>query len=108
MKILKLSNPKNNEFNNRLKILVGKNFDESQFNDLLSSKEDELKSKITNQFKLSRNERSKLLGESQSAEIEKRILLQAIDLNWKSHIQYLEQLRQVIGLRSYGQRDPLV
>ena len=38
----------------------------------------------------------------------KRILLQSIDLNWKSHIQYLEQLRQVIGLRSYGQRDPLV
>ena len=31
-----------------------------------------------------------------------------IDQNWKSHIQYLEQLRQVIGLRSYGQRDPLV
>ena len=34
--------------------------------------------------------------------------MQTIDLNWKSHIQYLEQLRQVIGLRSYGQRDPLV
>ena len=29
-------------------------------------------------------------------------------MSWKSHIQYLEQLRQVIGLRSYGQRDPLV
>ena len=29
-------------------------------------------------------------------------------MNWKLHIQYLEQLRQVIGLRSYGQRDPLV
>ena len=29
-------------------------------------------------------------------------------MNWKMHIQYLEQLRQVIGLRSYGQRDPLV
>ena len=41
-------------------------------------------------------------------EIEKRIFLQSIDLNWKSHIQYLEQLRQVIGLRSYGQRDPLI
>ncbi|MDC3025015.1 SEC-C metal-binding domain-containing protein [Candidatus Pelagibacter sp.] len=40
--------------------------------------------------------------------MEKRILLQSIDLNWKSHIQYLEQLRQVIGLRSYGQRDPLI
>ena len=29
-------------------------------------------------------------------------------MNWKNHIQYLEQLRQVIGLRSYGNRDPLV
>ena len=29
-------------------------------------------------------------------------------MNWKLHIQYLEQLRQVIGLRSYGQRDPLI
>ena len=48
------------------------------------------------------------MGITQSKEIEKRIFLQSIDLNWKSHIQYLEQLRQVIGLRSYGQRDPLV
>ena len=45
---------------------------------------------------------------NQAAEIEKRILLQSIDINWKLHIQYLEQLRQVIGLRSYGQRDPLI
>ena len=29
-------------------------------------------------------------------------------MNWKSHLQYLEQLRQVIGLRGYGQRDPLI
>ena len=28
-------------------------------------------------------------------------------MNWRSHLQYLEQLRQVIGLRSYGQKDPL-
>ena len=48
------------------------------------------------------------MGNVQSKEIEKKIFLQSIDLNWKSHIQYLEQLRQVIGLRSYGQRDPLV
>ena len=48
------------------------------------------------------------MGEKQTKEIEKRIFLQTIDMNWKSHIQYLEQLRQVIGLRSYGQRDPLI
>ena len=34
--------------------------------------------------------------------------MQIIDLNCKNHIQYLEQLRQVIGLRSYAQRDPLI
>ena len=49
-----------------------------------------------------------MLNEEQYNEIEKRIFLQLIDQNWKLHIQYLEQLRQVIGLRSYGQRDPLV
>ena len=49
-----------------------------------------------------------ILGEDYAKDIEKRIFLQSIDLNWKSHIQYLEQLRQVIGLRSYGQRDPLI
>ena len=48
------------------------------------------------------------MGEDHAKEIEKRIFLQSIDLNWKSHIQYLEQLRQVVGLRSYGQRDPLI
>ena len=51
---------------------------------------------------------ARILGENQSKDLEKRILLQSIDFNWKSHIQYLEQLRQVVGLRSYGQRDPLI
>ena len=55
-----------------------------------------------------REERIKIIGTDQASEIEKRIFLQLIDQNWKMHIQYLEQLRQVIGLRSYGQRDPLV
>ena len=64
--------------------------------------------KISNKFQETRNDRIKLLGEDHAKEIEKRIFLQSIDINWKSHIQYLEQLRQVVGLRSYGQRDPLI
>ena len=108
LKIQKLSNLKNNEFNNRLKQIVGKSFSEIEFEELISLKDIELKEKITLKFNDSRNERMKLLGDDHAKEIEKRIFLQSIDLNWKSHIQYLEQLRQVIGLRSYGQRDPLV
>jgi preprotein translocase subunit SecA len=107
LKIQRLSNPKSNEFSNRLKQIVGKSFDEFELKELISAKDEEIKKKIINKFSESREERIKLLGEDHAKEIEKRIFLQSIDLNWKSHIQYLEQLRQVIGLRSYGQRDPL-
>jgi preprotein translocase subunit SecA len=108
LKIQTLSNLKNKDFNNRLKSLMGKSLDEKQFTELISLKDNDFKLRILEQFNNNRNERTKTLGESQSKEIEKRILLQSIDMNWKSHIQYLEQLRQVIGLRSYGQRDPLI
>ena len=108
LKIQKISNPKNNEFNTRLKTLMGKSLNEEQLKEIISLKDNNFKIRITDQFNNNRNERTKILGDNQSKEIEKRILLQSIDLNWKSHIQYLEQLRQVIGLRSYGQRDPLV
>ena len=108
LKIQNLSNPKSNEFSNRLRQIVGKSFDDSELKELISVKDSELKEKIINKFSDTREERVKILGEDHAKEIEKRIFLQSIDLNWKSHIQYLEQLRQVIGLRSYGQRDPLV
>ena len=98
----------NNEFNNQLKILVGKSFDEKEIENLIGLKDQEFKEKINSKFLNGRNERIKFLDEEKAKEIEKRIFLQSIDLNWKSHLQYLEQLRQVIGLRSYGQRDPLV
>ncbi|MDB0054111.1 preprotein translocase subunit SecA [Candidatus Pelagibacter sp.] len=108
LKIQNLSNPKSNEFGNRLKQIVGKSFQENEIKELISAKDNELKNKISNKFLESREDRIKLLGENHAKEVEKRIFLQSIDLNWKSHIQYLEQLRQVIGLRSYGQRDPLI
>src|SRR5438477_8724539 len=40
-------------------------------------------------------------------QIEKTVLLQILDHLWREHLVMLEHLRQVIGLRGYGQRDPL-
>ena len=97
-----------NEFNNQLKLLFGKSFDEKNMRDFVNLDNVQLEKKINSKFLDARNERMNILGETEAKEIEKRLFLQCIDLNWKSHIQYLEQLRQVIGLRSYGQRDPLV
>ena len=67
----------------------------------------DFENKLKDLFDQKRKERIKLIGEKQNNEIEKRIFLQIIDFSWRSHLQYLEQLRQVIGLRSYGQKDPL-
>ena len=108
LRIKKIANPKNNDLENKLRLILGKNYNEAELKNLVSLDDKNLKANIINKFEETRKERIDLLGMSQSQEIEKKIFLQTIDLNWKSHIQYLEQLRQVIGLRSYGQRDPLI
>ena len=47
------------------------------------------------------------LGGPMYREIEKMVLLQTLDHLWREHLVTLEHLRQVIGFRAYGQRDPL-
>ena len=104
----KVSNPSGKDFDKKIRSILGKNLNDEELKSISSLNDKDLKNKILKTFENIRNDRLKILGETQSKEIEKRIFLQSIDLNWKSHIQYLEQLRQVIGLRSYGQRDPLI
>ena len=106
LELLKLKNIK--DFETHLRALLGKSFDDNEINHLIKDDENDFKKKIIKKFSQKREERINLIGKEQAIEIEKRIFLQSIDINWKLHIQYLEQLRQVIGLRSYGQRDPLI
>ena len=47
------------------------------------------------------------VGPDQMHRIEKQVLLQVLDMRWREHLQMIDQLRSVIHLRSYGQRDPL-
>jgi len=108
LKKLNLTKDKNSEHSIQIKSILGKSFNDSEINSILDLNEENFKKQIKNKFFNKREEREKILGKDQALELEKRILLQLIDQNWKSHIQYLEQLRGVVGLRSYGQRDPLV
>ncbi len=103
-----LAKPNSSEFSNQFKSLFRKSFNQEEIEKLINLKTTDFENLIKEKFLEKRNERIKLIGEEKAKEIEKRIFLQVIDENWKMHIQYLEQLRQVIGLRSYGQRDPLV
>ena len=92
---------------NKLQSLLSNN-DSEYINKVLSSDKDEIKGAILDCFSKKREERNNYLSKKGNQDLEKKVLLQSIDINWKNHVQYLEQLRQVIGLRSYGQRDPLV
>ena len=67
----------------------------------------EFNKKVKEIYSNKKNSRVEILGQSQNNSLEKKIFLQIIDFSWRSHLQYLEQLRQVIGLRQYGQKDPL-
>jgi preprotein translocase subunit SecA len=51
--------------------------------------------------------REAAISPAQMRMIEKSFLLQTIDLQWREHLTHLDHLRNVIGLRGYGQRDPL-
>jgi preprotein translocase subunit SecA len=47
------------------------------------------------------------VGDERMRWLEKQILLQAVDTRWREHLWHLDQLRSVIHLRGYAQRDPL-
>jgi preprotein translocase subunit SecA len=47
------------------------------------------------------------IGEERFREIERIVLLQVVDSKWMDHIDAMDQLRQGIGLRAYGQEDPV-
>ena len=69
--------------------------------------EDEISQKLKNMSDDYMLSRAKNIGEKVFRTAEKSLLLQVLDQQWKEHLQALEQLRQSIGLRAYGQKDPL-
>jgi len=92
---------------NSIKNILGNILNDNELIELTEKTNDEFAKKLKDLFQLKQQERIKLIGIEENDNIEKRIFLQIIDFSWRSHLQYLEQLRQVIGLRSYGQKDPL-
>ncbi len=53
-------------------------------------------------------EKEEEIGSEQLREVERVILLKAVDTKWMSHIDDMDQLKRGIGLSAYGQRDPVV
>ena len=81
------------------------NFLENDFENItVSEVADKIKEKAHEKYDL----REQRFGEELTREMERVILLRCVDTNWMDHIDNMDQLRQGIGLRAYGQHDPVV
>ncbi|MBU4202790.1 MAG: preprotein translocase subunit SecA, partial [Acidobacteria bacterium] len=69
---------------------------------------DELRERVISRLKDMSEEKERLIGTEQMREFERIILLQIIDTQWKDHLLGMDYLKEGIGLRGYGQRDPLI
>ena len=72
----------------------------------MSSKKllEELQETIQNKYK----EKETEIGETELRELERVIVLKVVDEKWMDHIDSMDELKNGIGLRAYGQRDPVV
>jgi len=94
-------------FRSKVKVFVGRSLKDEEISNIINLKNDEFEKEIISKFNEFRNKRKKEIMEDMNAKLEKRLFIQTVDLLWRSHIQYLEHLRQVVGLRGYAQKDPL-
>ena len=69
--------------------------------------DEEIKDRIVKAADAYAAQREVIITPEQMRQVEKNFLLQMIDLQWREHLMHLDHLRNVIGLRGYGQRDPL-
>ena len=90
-----------------IKSTTGNIINDEELISMASLNKEQFGEKVKNLYLSKKKERIDIIGSEENSSLEKKIFLQIIDFAWRSHLQYLEQLRQVIGLRSYGQKDPL-
>ncbi|WP_110112512.1 preprotein translocase subunit SecA [Bacillus sp. CGMCC 1.16541] len=75
--------------------------------DLRNKEPEEMVEMLVEKAKKRYDEKEEQLPEEQMREFEKVVVLRAVDSKWMDHIDMMDQLRQGIHLRAYGQTDPL-
>ncbi len=69
---------------------------------------EEMIRQVANAFEQAYEAKRQLIGPEQIGQLERTVLLSIMDAKWKDHLYMMDALREGIGLRAYGQRDPLV
>ena len=94
-------------FKIKIKTLLGRSCKDEEIEEIAKSKNTDFENMMKEKINGFRDKRSSVLTEKANLELEKRVFLQTLDFLWRSHLQYLEHLRTVVGLRGYAQKDPL-
>jgi len=76
--------------------------------DIESLTKESLREKILELITKRYEEKEEELGSELMRELERVVLLRIVDQKWMDHIDAMEQLKHGIGLRAYGQRDPVI
>ncbi|PIU83317.1 MAG: preprotein translocase subunit SecA [Elusimicrobia bacterium CG06_land_8_20_14_3_00_38_11] len=76
--------------------------------DSVALNQESFKELLTEKIKNIYNQRESEFTKEILENIERQVMLQVIDNAWKNHLYDLDQLRKGVGLRAYGQKDPLV
>jgi len=76
--------------------------------DFTASNSDEIGDAVWERVKDDYDGKEALVGQELLRRVERDIMLQIVDAQWKDHLYSLDHLKEGIGLRGYGQRDPLV
>ncbi|MFY9217734.1 MAG: preprotein translocase subunit SecA [Tepidanaerobacteraceae bacterium] len=69
---------------------------------------DDLRRELISRAQAAYEKKEEELGSETMRELERYIMLKTVDQKWMDHIDAMDQLREGIGLRAYGQRDPLI
>src|SRR4051794_12552846 len=92
-----------------LKLEVGRVFAiETGDVDFAERSADEIRDALWQRILESYDEKEKLVGREVLERVERDIMLQIVDSQWKDHLYSLDHLKEGIGLRGYGQKDPLI
>src|SRR4029077_995738 len=69
---------------------------------------DEIRDMLWERIEKSYQDKETLVSREVLQRVERDIMLQIVDAQWKDHLYSLDHLKEGIGLRGYGQRDPLI
>jgi preprotein translocase subunit SecA len=75
--------------------------------ELVGKTEDEIRSVLLEKIKGAYEAKRKLETPDQLQSLERYVVVNAVDIHWQDHLTEMDELRRSVGLRGYGQKDPL-